>query len=343
LILAGCLGVIVSPLSATPTSADTVGALVAQRQTLQRQVAGLGSARSRALAQILELQNSLNNLRAELTANGVRLDGLNRQQASLQESIQATQARVDVQRQRLQTLTRSQYKKLSSDTGLEMLFSSDNFGRLIASWMAWSKVSENISDTGKQLRRDEAGLHQMSVDLKGKQDAAQALQHQLQQENGLMLAQMVAYDTRVAAIDGQSQALLGQIAQVNRSIAAATVVVTVHASGGSSCGNRFDYGYCTWYVANRRCIPWFGNASEWYANGRSYGYPEGGSPQPGAVAVWGTSSQSSVGHVAYVESVQGDGFTVSEMNYNGGWNRVNNRFVPNSNRGPNFLGFIYGK
>ena len=66
----------------------------------------------------------------------------------------------------------------------------------------------------------------------------------------------------------------------------------------------------------------------------------GSQARVGAVAVWG-QAMSGYGHVAYVESVQPNGFTVSEMNYNG-WNTVNTRFVPYSNPGP-LTGFIYGK
>jgi surface antigen len=130
------------------------------------------------------------------------------------------------------------------------------------------------------------------------------------------------------------------VGSLNRQIAAAQTP-SFPTQGGSSCANHFYYGYCTWYVATRRCIPWFGNAGEWYANARAYGYPEGSRPQVGAVVVWGGSP----GHVAYVESVQADGFWVSEMNYwgnGGGWGRVDKRFISSSDMG-GILGFIYNR
>jgi surface antigen len=103
-------------------------------------------------------------------------------------------------------------------------------------------------------------------------------------------------------------------------------------------GNHFAYGYCTWYVANRRNIPWFGNAIEWWPNARPYGYAEGASPAVGAVMV---TRESPIGHVAYVESVNGDGsWTVSEMNYVG-WNTVSRRTI-HPGQVP-LVGFIYGK
>jgi len=111
----------------------------------------------------------------------------------------------------------------------------------------------------------------------------------------------------------------------------------------SGAGNGFTYGYCTWWVAQKRYIPWRGNAVEWWWNARPFGFAEGPTPRVGAVMVMGVSGTSMQGHVAYVESVRPDGsFVVSEMNWwgvpGGGWNRVDYRTVT-SMRG--VLGFIY--
>lgn len=102
--------------------------------------------------------------------------------------------------------------------------------------------------------------------------------------------------------------------------------------------NHFAFGYCTWYVATKRNVPWFGNAIDWWPNARSYGYAEGQKPVVGAIMV---TRESSWGHVAYVESVNADGsWTVSEMNYKA-WNVVDIRIV-RPGRTP-VVGFIYGK
>lgn len=94
---------------------------------------------------------------------------------------------------------------------------------------------------------------------------------------------------------------------------------TIRYGGG---GNRFPYGYCTWYVAQRRGgVPWSGNAGAWLANARAYGYATGYEPVPGAIMV---TRESWWGHVAYVESVSGNMVTISEMNYQG-WGIVSRR------------------
>ncbi len=111
----------------------------------------------------------------------------------------------------------------------------------------------------------------------------------------------------------------------------------------AGAANGFDYGYCTWWVANRRSIPWRGNAYLWWWNARPFGFAEGSTPRPGAILVMGISGTSPQGHVAYVESVNPNGsFVVSEMNWwgvpGGGWNRVDYRTVTSMR---DVLGFIY--
>jgi surface antigen len=126
-----------------------------------------------------------------------------------------------------------------------------------------------------------------------------------------------------------------------RPMASAPQPPAVHRVSGG--GNGFSYGYCTWWVAHKRYIPWRGNAWEWWWNARAFGFAEGATPRAGAVMVMGISGTSPQGHVAYVESVNANGsFVVSEMNWwgvpGGGWNRVDYRTVT-SMRG--VLGFIY--
>lgn len=107
--------------------------------------------------------------------------------------------------------------------------------------------------------------------------------------------------------------------------------------------NGYDYGYCTWYVANRRAgigrpVPGnLGNASTWKVLAQRAGFATGPTPQPGAVA-W-TVPRDYYGHVAFVEEVYADGsFKVSEMN-TAGWARVSSKIVPAS--GVSGYYFIY--
>lgn len=86
-------------------------------------------------------------------------------------------------------------------------------------------------------------------------------------------------------------------------------------TGNYGPGNTYDYGYCTWYVKNRRgsSIPnSLGNANTWYSRAYDLGMAVGSTPRAGAV---GTTTRGSLGHVVYVESVNADGsINISEMN-----------------------------
>lgn len=104
--------------------------------------------------------------------------------------------------------------------------------------------------------------------------------------------------------------------------------------------NGYDYGYCTWYVANRRAalgnpVPSnLGNAYSWYRGALNAGLPTGSTPKVGAVLI-----NTYGDHVSVVEQVNADGsFWVSEMNSygqvaignstpTGGWGRVDYKLI----------------
>ena len=110
---------------------------------------------------------------------------------------------------------------------------------------------------------------------------------------------------------------------------------TVNRKPGSSV-NGYPYGWCTYWVATKRYVPpHWGNARSWLASARSAGYSTGSEPAVGAIMV---SSESSMGHVAYVESVSGGSITISEMNYRG-WGVSSTRTI--SAHAGQIMGYVY--
>ena len=105
--------------------------------------------------------------------------------------------------------------------------------------------------------------------------------------------------------------------------------------GGGGTGHRFPYGYCTWYVSQRRYVPWGGNAGTWLANARASGKATGSTPKAGAIIVTG---ESRWGHVGIVEKVSGNSVTISEMNY-AGFGKKSTRTINANSRA--VKGFIY--
>lgn len=83
--------------------------------------------------------------------------------------------------------------------------------------------------------------------------------------------------------------------------------------------NGYDYGWCTWYVANKIDVPanW-GNANTWDDYAASSGWTVSSVPKPGAVA---QTDAGGLGHVGVVEAVSPDGKMIkySDMNGLAGW------------------------
>ncbi len=108
---------------------------------------------------------------------------------------------------------------------------------------------------------------------------------------------------------------------VKQSVAQAAPAV--RANRGSSNGNGYVAGYCTWYVKSLRPdLPNnLGNASTWVSRAAAQGMPTGSTPRVGAVAQRNN-------HVAYVTGVNGDGtINITEMNYRALYQETN-RTVP---------------
>lgn len=106
--------------------------------------------------------------------------------------------------------------------------------------------------------------------------------------------------------------------------------------GKAGTGHIFPYGYCTWYVAQKRYVPWSGNAGTWLYKAKSLGYATGRTPRVGSIMV--TTENRYYGHVALVERVNGNMITVSEMNYQG-WAKKSVRTLDYRSRV--VKGFIY--
>jgi len=95
--------------------------------------------------------------------------------------------------------------------------------------------------------------------------------------------------------------------------------------------NGYDWGFCTWYVANRIAVPsnW-GNANTWDNLAPMSGWTVSSEPRAGAIA---QTDRGSFGHVAYVEAVSEDGSMIkySDMNGLAGFGRVGySDWVPTS-------------
>lgn len=90
--------------------------------------------------------------------------------------------------------------------------------------------------------------------------------------------------------------------------------------------NGYDYGECTWYVANNISVPsnW-GNANTWAYYAQAEGWNVTSVPSVGAIAQTPFTA-GGFGHVAIVTAVSGNKIQIKEMNHLG-WDVVDTRWT----------------
>ena len=101
--------------------------------------------------------------------------------------------------------------------------------------------------------------------------------------------------------------------------------------------NGYDWGFCTWYVANRISVPsnW-GNANTWDNLAPLSGWTVSSTPRQGAIA---QHNNGAFGHVAYVEAVSPDGTMIkySDMNGLAGFGRIGYSGWVSASKFPNYI------
>ena len=113
-----------------------------------------------------------------------------------------------------------------------------------------------------------------------------------------------------------------------------------HYTASYASGNRYAYGWCTWYAWQWRHdnmpgnydLPGnMGNANTWASAARSAGFAVNSTPAYGAVFQTGAGY---LGHVGVVTKVNSDGsIVISDMNGIAGWGRVGSKTIPASQVG----------
>jgi surface antigen len=348
-IVVGCGALLSIGITSIPTGQAATSpndALRARRAQLLQQLAALAPAKNSASSLLRTAEIAFAAEQAKLLSSQHRLATLNTRLLKLSGQIADDEATVVTAKQDLASLTRQSYESTSTDSWVAAVLSASTFSQAMDRLAGTSHVAEQVRNLQSNVRAKEDAIATEQAEIQKDAVTTLTLEGQLSQDSNALLMLVDARNAALQAASAPARAIEIQIANIDQQLASGPPPRSTANRG--SCGNHFAYGQCTWYVATRRCIPWAGNADQWYYSAARMGYPEGHTPQVGAVVVFwpGGDGASRIGHVAYVEAVgpasgvPAGYFKLSEMNFNG-WNRVSYRVLPNNSRG--IQGFIYAR
>jgi surface antigen len=354
LTVVGCAVLLSAGVTSIPAGqADTAqsSALRARRAQLVQELAALEPAKNAASTSLGQAEQAYVNAQAKLLAAQKQLAALNARLLALSGQVASDEATIGKAKLGLAALTRQSYESTTTASWVAAVLSASTFSQAMDRLAGTSHVAEQVRNLQANLRDKEAAIASEQAEIRTDSAKGTALEEQLAQDSNAFLLLVEQRNNAFQLASGPARAIAAQIAQIDQEIAAGNAPPPPRGGSGS-CGDNFSFGQCTWYVASRRCIPWSGNARDWYYAAARYGYPEGHTPQVGAAVVFwpGGDGASSVGHVAYVEAVgpaagvPAGEFKLSEMNFSGnggGWDRVSYRVLPDYSSG--IQGFIYSK
>jgi surface antigen len=326
-----------------PSSA--IAALQARRAQLIAELAAMQPSISAAGGSVNSAESLFNAQQTRVLNQRKQLAKLNAMLLTLSSQLNSNDATAAQDKAQLAGITRATYETSGNNQVLAAVLSAGSFNQAIDDLKAANQVSQQVLDLVERLAAASHAIVAEQNSIRGDAVSAQNLEGQLAAQSDRFLTLLEDRNTLFSGLKGPARQIAGEIANIDNQIAALEAGPHV---GSGSCGNHFAYGFCTYYVATRRCVPWLGNASGWYIAAAQMGYKEGRVPVAGAIVVFwpGVDGVSWEGHVAYVEAVgpaagiPAGSFKLSEMNF-AGWNRVDYRVI--SNTSGDIEGFIYGQ
>ena len=326
-----------APNSAIAALQQKRAALIAELAAMQPNLRAAGGSVGSAEALFNAQQSKVLNERKQL-------DHLNATLLSLSSQLTSNDATVAQDKAQLAAITRATYENSGGDQVLAAVLAAPSFNQAMDELKSANQVTQQVLALVERLANANRAITAEQTNIRRDVAQAGALEGSLAAQSNQLLVVLENRNTVFSGLSGPARQIAAEIANIDNQIA--YIEAGPHV-GNAPCGDHFAYGFCTYYVATRRCVPWLGNARDWYVAAAQMGYKEGSMPVPGAIVVFrpGIDGTSSLGHVAYVEAIgPADGipagaFKLSEMNF-AGWNEVDYRVL--SDTDGSIEGFIYG-
>jgi surface antigen len=330
----------------TQAPSSAIAALQQRRAQLIAELAAMQPSLSAAGGAVNSAEGMFNAQQTKVLNERKQLAKLNATLLSLSSELNSNDATAAQDKAQLAAITRATYETSGTNQVLTAVLSAQSFNQAIDELKTANQVSQQVLDLVERLAASHHAILSEQASIRSDAASAETLEGQLAAQSDKLITVLEDRNTLFAGLTGPARQVAAEIANIDNQIAALEVGPRVGGSG--SCGNHFAYGFCTYYVATRRCVPWLGNASSWLIAAAQMGYKEGRTPVAGAIVVFrpGVDGVSPEGHVAYVEAVgpaegiPAGAFKLSEMNFVG-WNRVDYRVISDTSN--DIEGFIYGQ
>ena len=330
----------------TQAPSSAIAALQQRRAQLIAELAAMQPSLSAAGGAVNSAEGMFNAQQTKVLNERKQLAKLNATLLSLSSELNSNDATAAQDKAQLAAITRATYETSGTNQVLTAVLSAQSFNQAIDELKTANQVSQQVLDLVERLAASHHAILSEQASIRSDAASAETLEGQLAAQSDKLITVLEDRNTLFAGLTGPARQVAAEIANIDNQIAALEVGPRVGGSG--SCGNHFAYGFCTYYVATWRCVPWLGNASSWLIAAAQMGYKEGRTPVAGAIVVFrpGVDGVSPEGHVAYVEAVgpaegiPAGAFKLSEMNFVG-WNRVDYRVISDTSN--DIEGFIYGQ
>jgi len=312
-----------------------VAALQSRVSSLEQKIIALQLQSAPLQFDAVQAQEHAAAAQAQLAQDQLALANSNVELARTTTLLTSVQTKLASDRRSLAALLVITYKTTSNSTALRALLSSKSLSQTLDIIMRYSQVTDRMVSLVRSVSAANDEITALRAEQTAGQQHAQQQVDAVQAEQAQTLADQARFEREASHLTGRAAKLTQQLQDVLAQLAVADGQQAASVGlGGVDSGSLdgamqpfafgprvddFSWGQCTWYVASLRDVTWGGDAWEWIATAAAQGKPEGMTPTPGSIVVFGPGNGSSaVGHVAYVVTVVSpNSFIVDEANVYG--------------------------
>lgn len=351
-MIVASVAILASFASPLKTQAATLQQLLQQQTDLQNQAAAnkkkleqkkkdaanLQDAISGIDDDIAYTQQRIANTQAQITATNAVIDALS-------TDIASKQSELDTYNSQLKSAYVSLYE-MSQVSLMETVLSSNSLSDAVTNAQFVQQLQSDLSQKVTTVTAIKTDLESKRTESQAQKDSLVSLNNDLSQSNKTLSSQKNQKSYLLAQTQGEQanyEALLKKLQAQQESLSSAIYQARLKdgngviggGSGGYPWPNAGSSDVDPWLFYKRQCVsytawkwqasygqvfyntrPGQGSAWNWPALAGDQGYHTSSTPRAGAVVSWPVGSNMPYGHVAWVESVNGNGtINVSEYNW----------------------------